>query len=66
MGYSLDLRKISIDAYKEILKDQYLLPSRKILHQDMDNSFDVIYSCQINNLGELKSSWKRKIYHGGI
>ncbi len=26
MGYSLDLKMISIDAYKEILKNQYLLP----------------------------------------
>jgi len=56
MGYSLDLSKISIDAYKEILKNQYLLPSRKILHQDIDASFDAIHSCQIKNLGELKSA----------
>ena len=56
MGYSLDLSKISIDAYKEILKNQYLLPSRKILHQDMDSSFDAIHSYQIKNLGELKSA----------
>jgi hypothetical protein len=56
MGYSLDLRKISIDAYKEILRNQYLLPSRRILHQDMDSSFDALHSCQIKNLGELKSA----------
>ncbi len=54
MGYSLDLSKISIDSYKEILKNQYLLPSRKILHQDIDASFNAIHSCQIRNLGELK------------
>jgi replicative superfamily II helicase len=56
MGYSLDLSKISIDAYKEILKNQYLLPSRKILHQDIDSSFDAIHSCQIKNLAELKNA----------
>ena len=56
MGYSLNLSKISICAYKEILKNQYLLPSRKMLHQDIDSSFDAIDSCKINNLGELKSS----------
>ena len=56
MGYSLDLKIISINAYKEILKNQYLLPSRRILHQDMDSSFDAIHSCKINNLAELKNT----------
>jgi hypothetical protein len=56
MGYSLDLCKISINAYKEVLRNQYLLPSRKILHQDMDYSFDAIYSCKIKNLGEMKKA----------
>lgn len=56
MGYSLDLCKISIDAYKEILKNQYLLPSRKILHQDMDSCFHAMHGCQIKNLAELKKA----------
>ncbi|KNY26938.1 DUF4332 domain-containing protein [Pseudobacteroides cellulosolvens] len=56
MGYSLDLSIISIEAYKEILKNQYLLPSRKILHQDMDFSFDAMHSCKIKNLDELKKA----------
>ena len=47
MEYSLNLSKISIQSYKEILKNQYLLPSRKVLHQDIDSSFDAIHSCQI-------------------
>lgn len=56
MGYTLDLSKISIEAYKEILKNQYLLPSRKILHQEMDYSFQAIQSCKIKNLYELKKA----------
>jgi hypothetical protein len=56
MGYSLDLSKISIESYKEILKNQYLLPSRKILQQNIDFSFDAIYSCHIKNLAELKNA----------
>lgn len=56
MGYYLDLIKITIDTYKEILKNQYFLPSRKILHQDMDSSFDAIHACQIINLAELKNA----------
>jgi hypothetical protein len=49
MGYSIDLSKISIEAYMEILKTQYVLPSRKILHQDIDSSFDAIHSCNIRD-----------------
>lgn len=56
MGYSLDLSKISIEAYKVILKNQYLLPSRKVLHQEMDSSFDAIHNCKMNNLVELKNA----------
>lgn len=56
MGYSMDLSKISIEAYKEILKNKYLLPSRKILHQDMDSRFDTIHYHNIRNLAELMSS----------
>lgn len=56
MGYSLDLAKISIEAYKEILKNKHLLPSRKVLNHDIDNNFDAIDSCRIKNLDELKSS----------
>jgi len=56
LGYSLDLKMISIDMYKEILRNQYLLPSRKILHQDMDSSFGAIRNCQILNLAELKNA----------
>jgi len=56
MGYYLDLSKISIAVYKEILKNQYLLPSRKILHQDMDASFDAIHGSKVRNLVELKSA----------
>lgn len=51
----MDFSKISIESYKEILNNQSLLPSRKILHQDMDSSFDAIQSCQIKNLVELKN-----------
>ena len=56
MEYSLDLSKIPINAYKEILKKQYLLPGRKILQKDMDPSFQMMHDCQIENLAELKNS----------
>lgn len=60
MGYVPDLNRLSIEAYKEILKNQYMLPSRKILHQDMDRCFDAILRCSITNLAELKSALSSK------
>jgi hypothetical protein len=56
MGYAIDLSKLSMEKYKDILKNQYLLPSRKILQQDVESSFQAILSCGISNIYELKSA----------
>ncbi len=42
MGYYIDLRSISIDKYKEILKATELIPSWKILGKDIDKNLDII------------------------
>jgi hypothetical protein len=39
MGYTLDLECLSIQEYKELLKQQNLLPSRKILLNNIDDNF---------------------------
>ena len=39
MNYNLDLERLSVQSYKEILKGQNLLPGRKILMQDIDEKF---------------------------
>ncbi len=36
MGYYIDLKSISIDNYKEILKTTELIPSWKVLEDDID------------------------------
>lgn len=53
MGYSIDLSKISLEKYKIILKKQYLLPSRKILRNDIDQNLDIFKNAGISDLKEL-------------
>jgi len=56
MGYSVDLNKISILRYREILKKQNLLPSRKILLENLEENFHRIAATGIDNLAELKNN----------
>jgi hypothetical protein len=60
MGYYIDLKSISIDKYKEILKTAELIPSWKILEKDIDKNLDVIKKCNIKNLDELLIALKDK------
>jgi hypothetical protein len=53
MGYYIDLKNISIDKYKEILKTAELIPSWKILEKDIDKNLDIIEKNNIKNLDEL-------------
>ncbi|MCX8131519.1 MAG: DUF4332 domain-containing protein [Clostridia bacterium] len=56
MAYSFDFSKIPVDNYREILRNQYLLPGRKILHNNIDASFSAICNAGIGNLCELKDA----------
>ncbi len=60
MGYSVDLKNISIDSYKEILKNTELIPSWKILETDIDKNLDIIKKYNIKNLDELLIALKDK------
>ena len=60
MGYYIDLEKISIDKYKEILKSADLLPSRMILKENINNNFDILKKQAVNNLDELLRILKNK------
>jgi hypothetical protein len=60
MGYYIDLEKISIDNYKEILKSADLLPSWMILKENIDENLDSIKKHNINNLDELLKALKDK------
>ena len=60
MGYYIDLKKISIDEYKDILKTTELIPSWKIAGDDIDKNLDIIKQHNIENLDELLAILKAK------
>ena len=60
MGYSVDLTKISINKYRDVLKKQNLLPGRRMLLENLDENFKRIANEDVHNLSELKSSLSSK------
>jgi hypothetical protein len=60
MGYYIDLKSISIDKYKEILKTTELIPSWKVLGENIDNNLNIIKNQHIKNLDELLAALKDK------
>jgi len=60
MGYYIDLKKISVTAFKEILRTSDLIPSWMVLKDNIDKNFDTISSHNIHNLEELKAAIKNK------
>ncbi len=60
MGYYINLEKISIDNYKEIVITANLLPSRIILKNNIEDNFKLIKKQKITNLQELFDTLKTK------
>ena len=60
MGYYIDLKNISIDKYAEILKAADLLPSRMILKNNIDDTFNIIKNQKVQNVDELQKALKNK------
>jgi replicative superfamily II helicase len=56
MEYSVDISKISVNQYMGMLKNQNLLPSRKILLENLEDNFSRISAMKIDNLAELKKN----------
>lgn len=56
LPYGVDLNKISIETYKDILKKQTLLPSRKSLQTDIDDIFKNIRRDGVHTLLDLKQA----------
>ena len=55
MSYNLELSDFSLKDYKELLKNQNLLPGRRILWQDIDLRFSALTRQGISNVARLKS-----------
>jgi len=56
MKYNLDLEKLSVEIYRSILKNQNLLPSRKILLQNIDENFAFFERKEIQYVSQLRRS----------
>lgn len=56
--YHLDLKKISLKKYKAELAQSELLPSRKILQDELDKRFENLENHEIKNLDELLQTLK--------
>ncbi len=59
MGYDIDLSKISIEDYKDIIESSHLIPSWKALKEHIDH-LGIIKKQGIHNLQELQKILKRK------
>ncbi len=60
MGYYIDLRSISLEKYKEILKNTDLIPSWKVLEKDIDENLNILIKQNVKNLDELLITLKDK------
>ncbi len=56
MEYSLNLERLSVQEYKDLLKQQNLLPGRRILWQDIDKNFALFESKGIKSVADLKKN----------
>ena len=60
MGYYVDLSAITLKQYAERLKNTVLLPSQRILKEDIDRRFAVIADRGIQNIRQLQETLKTK------
>jgi len=60
MAYYINLEKISLGSYKEVLKHADLVPSRMLLKENTDSHFNALDNAGIQNLEELVSTTKTK------
>lgn len=52
-AYNIDLKSISLDYFKEILQKRELVPSRRILKEDIEENFRKLAGAEIQNLKDL-------------
>jgi len=52
----MDLGKMDIQEYKIFLKGQYLIPGRQILHENIDENFNIFENCGLKNLSDLQQA----------
>jgi len=60
MGYYIDLAKISLVEYREILRTADLLPSREILKEDIDRRFALLKTAGMETVEDLYQRLRTK------
>ncbi|HPX92653.1 MAG TPA: hypothetical protein PK646_02900 [Bacillota bacterium] len=55
MRYSIDLERLPIHEYQDLLKQQNLLPGRRILWQGLEENFASFERQGIKSIAELKN-----------
>ena len=55
MGYTLPLEEISLNDYRQLLRQQNLLPGRRILQEKIDERFTLLTSSGLANLAQLSA-----------
>jgi len=60
MGYYIDIEKMTLDDYKSILKESYMIPSRQMLKEDIDKNIDIFAVQGIENIAQLQKHLKSK------
>ena len=51
--YHIDLEKFSLGRFKDELKDSELIPSRRVLKDDIEKRFQVLENNNVHNLKDL-------------
>ena len=57
-SYHINLKEISLDQFKQTLKQAELIPSRRILKEQIDQRFERLQAQGISNLRDLLSAAK--------
>ena len=58
--FDLVLEKISLAEFKEVIKNNELLPGRRMLQENIDEYFDILKAAGIDNLKQLDLALKNK------
>lgn len=60
MGYYIDFEKISIETYKNLLLTKYLIPSQRVLLEDIEENFEKVNKNDIVSMNDLLVALKSK------
>lgn len=53
MSYGFDLTKVTLDRFKAVIQTGYLIPSMRMLRENIDSQFDVIESHGVTLVSDL-------------